>query len=43
MVYPCSSFVYMGIFPEVTGGWGDGGLEELLLHGYIYPVSDFTE
>ena len=44
MVYPCTLFVYMGIFPELSaGGWWGGGSEKLLLDGYIYPNSDFTE
>ena len=42
MVYPCSSFVNMGISPDLTGGWW-GGREKQLLDGYIYPNSDFTE
>ena len=43
MVYPCTSFVYMGIFPELSAGGWWGGSEKLLLDGYIYPDSDFTE
>ena len=39
MVYPGTSFVYMGIFLELGGGGGD----ELLLDIYIYPDSNYTE
>ena len=45
MVYPCSSFVYMGISPDLTvqeSGEEDGS-EKQLLDRYIYPDSDFTE
>ena len=33
----------MGISPDLTGGWEEDGREKLLLNGYIYPDSDFTE
>ena len=32
----------MGIFPEMSRRWYDES-EKILLDGYIYPNSDFTE
>ena len=43
MVYPCTSFVYMGIFSELTGGGGVVGSNELFLGGYNYQDFKCTE